>query len=254
MEKLDQDIPAPEGPKSLLTRLRKWLKSRFGRSHEPRSNVKVYTHLREEIPELMPKAKKVQAPETPKLEPTPSSDQNSSESKIVAKAKPSQGPVIKIKPKKIRAPKVPNLSNLSPEEFAKRLTGETHLEDEEIHRLINPSSKDLAAKNEPTKDIRLTTKDYPSKIENKDEDELNLHGKTAVEAERAIRLFIIEMQRKSKRLVRVITGQGHNSDPEKGPVLKGVAVKEIQKLKDERKVFKFEWERGNKGALLVYLT
>ena len=258
MEKLEQDISAPEESKGLLAKLRKWIKSRFGRSHDPLSNVKTYPPVREEIPELMPRAQKsapvvheTKKPETPKVvkqKIIPPPIQKGPEPKTITKAEPSQGkPAFKIKPKKVG---VPDLNRLSNEEYARRLTGESNLEDEEIHRIINPSAKDLAAKDEPPKDIRPNLKDYPSKTK----DELNLHEKTAAEAEDEIRPFVIEMQRKSKRLIRIITGKGIHSDPKKGPVLRDVAVEEIQKLKNEGKVFKFEWERGNKGALLVYLT
>jgi len=258
MEKLEQDISAPEESKGLLAKLRKWIKSRFGRSHDPLSNVKTYPPVREEIPELMPRAQKsapvvheTKKPETPKVvkqKIIPPPIQKGPEPKTITKAEPSQGkPAFKIKPKKVG---VPDLNRLSNEEYARRLTGESHLEDEEIHRIINPSAKDLAAKDEPPKDIRPTLKGYPSIPD----EVLDLHKKTAIEAKREIKLFFLRAKRLSLRMVKVITGQGHNSDSEKGPVLKGVAVEEIQKLKNEGEVFKFEWERGNKGALLVYLT
>jgi DNA-nicking Smr family endonuclease len=259
MEKPDRDIPAPEESKGLLAKLRKWIKSRFGRSHDPLSNVKTYPPVREEIPELMPKAQKptpvaheTKKPETPKVvkqKIIPPPIQKGPEQKTITKDEPTKGkPAFKIKPKKIG---VPDLNRLSHEEFARRLTGEVHLEDEEIQKIANPSLKDLAAKNEPAKDIRPTLKGYPTEIR-KEEDQLDLHGKTAAEAKREINSFILWASRKSRKLIRIITGKGIHSPLEKGPVLKNVALDEVIRLKKEGKVFKYEWE--NKGALLVYLT
>jgi DNA-nicking Smr family endonuclease len=247
MEKLEQDISAPKESMGLFAKLRKWIKSRFGRDRDQVSNNEtyIYTNNREEIPELRSKAQKEEAPKAPKQESIQPTTQKTPESKPTAKAEASKGtPAFKIKPKKI----VRDLNRMSDEEFARRLTGEVHLEDEEIQKIVTPSAKDIAAKNEPPKDIRPTLKDYPAAPQ----DELDLHGKKAVEAEREMKLFIIKAKRLSMRLIRIITGKGLHSE-EGQSVLKEVAERKATELKREGLVFSYKWEK-NKGSMLVYLT
>ena len=254
MEKLEQDISAPKESRGLFAKLRKWIKSRFGKGQDAQPENEGNPHLHEEIPELRPKAQKPaptsqetarnEAPKPLKKHVAPPPAQET-EPKPTAKAESTKGtPAFKIKPKKV----VRDLNRMSDEEFAKRLTGETNLEDEEIHRIVSPSSKDLAAKNEPPKDIRPTLKDYPAVPQ----DELDLHGKKATEAEREMKLFVIKAKRLSMRLIRIITGKGLHSE-EGQSVLKEVAERKATELKREGLVFSYKWEK-NKGSMLVYLT
>ncbi len=247
MEKIPPRESAKENPakSGLLAKFRGWIKSHFGRKYDPESRVRAYSGIREEIHELKPKEQKQEAPKVSKQETVPPSVQKIQESKPTAKSEPAKDkPTFKIKPKKV----VRDLNRMSDEEFAKRLTGETHLEDGEIQRIVNPSAKDLAAKNEPPKDIRPTLKDYPAVPQ----DELDLHGKKAVEAEKEIRLFVLRAKRLSRRLVRIITGKGLHSE-EGQSVLREVAERKATELKREGLVFGIKWEKGG-GALLVYLT
>jgi len=86
------------------------------------------------------------------------------------------------------------------------------------------------------------------------QEELDLHGKTGVEAERETAKFIGTMASLKHRTVRIITGKGLHSD---GPaVLPDVVETKLNEMKNEKRIFDFVWEKKEKhksGAVIVYL-
>ncbi len=96
---------------------------------------------------------------------------------------------------------------------------------------------------------RLSVGHYPSP-----ETELDLHGCTGPEAEKATRNFIGAARHRGLLTLRVITGKGLHSQ---GPaVLPDVVEQLLRELKEEGEVFTFRWEKKEKqksGAVIVYL-
>jgi DNA-nicking Smr family endonuclease len=86
------------------------------------------------------------------------------------------------------------------------------------------------------------------------QEELDLHGKTGAEAERATAAFIATASSLQLKTVRIITGKGlHSAGP---AVLPDVVASKLQELKDANLIFTFTWEKGEKhksGAVIVYL-
>ena len=153
-------------------------------------------------------------------------------------------PAFKIKPKKVG---VRDLNRINDEELLRRMTGEAAVSADEARRLINPSARDVAEKEARPESKVVGVKNYP-----KPQDELDLHGKKAVEAERDIWQFVTRAARLAMRTIRIITGKGLHSE-EGQSVLKSVAESKLQELKREGKIFKFEWEKGG-GSVVVYLA
>lgn len=85
--------------------------------------------------------------------------------------------------------------------------------------------------------------------------DIDLHGYSAVEAEKRTAIFIRNARRKGIRTVRVIVGKGLHSNGK--AVLPDVIEKKIIQLKQSRCVLGFKWEKKDKrksGALVVYLV
>jgi DNA-nicking Smr family endonuclease len=93
-------------------------------------------------------------------------------------------------------------------------------------------------------------KSYPEPQE-----ELDLHGYTAVQAESRTETFIRSARLRRLRTVRVIVGKGQHSNGK--AVLPDVVEARIIQLKQNRLVLSYKWEKKDKrksGALIVYLT
>lgn len=86
------------------------------------------------------------------------------------------------------------------------------------------------------------------------ENDLDLHGFTALGAELKARSFLISCQQQGYFTVRIIVGRGLHS--ELGPVLPDMIEDLLAKLKARDIVLGFVWERKKKsrsGAVIVYL-
>jgi DNA-nicking Smr family endonuclease len=84
--------------------------------------------------------------------------------------------------------------------------------------------------------------------------ELDLHGSTALEAEKKTESFIENARREKIRTIRIIVGKGLHSQEK--AVLPDVVEKKIIRLKRKNWLLGFEWEKKDKrksGALIVYL-
>ncbi len=101
----------------------------------------------------------------------------------------------------------------------------------------------------PQRSSRQHLQSYPPPQE-----ELDLHGLTAVEAEKAIHRFIAGCRELRLATLRIITGKGlHSPGP---PVLPPVAEAALVTMKDKKMVADFRWEKRRQsrgGALIVYL-
>jgi DNA-nicking Smr family endonuclease len=86
------------------------------------------------------------------------------------------------------------------------------------------------------------------------QEELDLHGFTAAEAEQKTAAFIGSAGRRRLQTIKIITGKGLHSP--NGPVLKDVVEHRLAELKSSRAILAYMWEKKNKeksGALIVYL-
>ncbi|MFA7382510.1 MAG: Smr/MutS family protein [Desulfurivibrionaceae bacterium] len=86
------------------------------------------------------------------------------------------------------------------------------------------------------------------------QEQLDLHGCTAAEAEAATTSFLARARRNHLKTVLVITGKGIHS-PE-GPVLKDIIAARFKMMKNDGSILDWHWEkktREESGALLVYL-
>lgn len=86
------------------------------------------------------------------------------------------------------------------------------------------------------------------------QEQLDLHGCTAAEAEAKTTSFLARARRNHLKTVLVITGKGIHS-PE-GPVLKDVIEARLKSMKNDGSILAWLWEkktREESGALLVYL-
>lgn len=84
---------------------------------------------------------------------------------------------------------------------------------------------------------------------------VDLHGKTASEAERVIRKAVDDCRICGMRELLIIHGQGIHSDPSEGPVLKKL-VREIFNNEYKNRVRGFSAaspKHGGGGATLIYL-
>ena len=93
-------------------------------------------------------------------------------------------------------------------------------------------------------------KSYPAPQE-----ELDLHGYTAVEAGRRTEAFMRNARLRKLRTVRIIVGKGLHSNGK--AVLPDVVEAKIIQLKRTRLVLSYKWEKKDKrksGSLVVYLT
>jgi DNA-nicking Smr family endonuclease len=155
-------------------------------------------------------------------------------------------------PKTGPEPKIRNLDLMDEADLIKAMTGEEILDLNEARNLMDVGSSEKMDEEirPPTKLDRI--KAYPKEPQ----DELDLHQKTADEAARLLRLFILGAAHGKLRKVRIITGKGLHSENGQS-VIKEVAENKIQELMKGRFVFAFEWERPKKstsGAMIVYLA
>lgn len=88
------------------------------------------------------------------------------------------------------------------------------------------------------------------------EEELDLHGLTAEEAEGALRRFVGRCRGINLATLRIITGKGLHSPGQ--PVLPAVAEATLTELQREEGLLAFRWEQKRRGresgALIVYLA
>ena len=87
------------------------------------------------------------------------------------------------------------------------------------------------------------------------EDELDLHGHTAAEAEAKTDFFISRAKNSRLKTIRIITGKGLHSP--QGPVLQGVVEAKLLEFRAQKKIIAYRWENNAKqksGALIVYLA
>lgn len=87
------------------------------------------------------------------------------------------------------------------------------------------------------------------------QEELDLHGFTAIEADRKTDIFIRSARKKGLFTVKIIVGKGLHSQGR--AVLPDVVEDRISALKNEKEVLTFRWEKRLKtqsGALIVYLN
>ncbi|PZP63318.1 MULTISPECIES: Smr/MutS family protein [Pseudoxanthomonas] len=85
------------------------------------------------------------------------------------------------------------------------------------------------------------------------QDELDLHGATAGQAETALRLFLRNAQRSGSACVRIIHGKGLGSDAEI-PVLKNVVDRVLRQRSDVLAFHSAPPAQGGTGAVLVLLA
>ncbi|MBI5557740.1 MAG: Smr/MutS family protein [Deltaproteobacteria bacterium] len=86
------------------------------------------------------------------------------------------------------------------------------------------------------------------------QEQIDLHGLTAAEAERKAVNFLITARNKGLMTVRIITGKGIHSQG--GPVLRNLMEHLAGILKAEGRITKYAWENGQRersGALIIYL-
>ena len=86
------------------------------------------------------------------------------------------------------------------------------------------------------------------------QEEIDLHGFTALQAQVRARSFVQTSKLKGLFTVRIVVGRGLHS--EMGPVLPDVVADLLAEMKNEGVVLWYEWDRKTKqpsGALIVYL-
>lgn len=98
--------------------------------------------------------------------------------------------------------------------------------------------------------VEQRIKRYPNPQE-----ELDLHGFTAIEADRKTDIFIKSARRRDLFTVRIIVGKGIHSQGR--AVLPDVVEDRLSALKNEKEILTFRWEKRLKaqsGAVIVYLN
>ena len=96
----------------------------------------------------------------------------------------------------------------------------------------------------------IKSKAYPDP-----QDEIDLHGLTAEEAELKTDFFIRDSKIKGLSTICIIVGKGIHSQGK--AVLPDIVERKIIDLKREGQIFTFKWEKGKKhksGAVIVYLS
>ncbi|MCB2182910.1 MAG: Smr/MutS family protein [Desulfobulbaceae bacterium] len=115
--------------------------------------------------------------------------------------------------------------------------------------LFEKESRELLLKKKESKAVPDKQKEisYP-------QDQLDLHGYRAAQAEMKVESFLATVRGKGFNVVRIITGKGLHS--EGGAVLPDVVERILKEMKINRRVADFVWEKKTKeesGALIVYL-
>lgn len=134
----------------------------------------------------------------------------------------------------------------TPEEQDFAAVLDKHLTPENLDAAINEKNKADKTK-EPS--VQEMIKHYPPP-----QDELDLHGRTADEAEKQCTLLVKRALRKKLKTVRIITGKGRHSP--NGAVLPDVVEAKLREMKSRQLLSAFRWEKKEKqksGAVLVYL-
>ena len=250
MEKPNSEISGtpPVGPKGFLSNVRRFFgrvlgkKNQIGINHKPSEEKQSPSRPEAQIPS-MPNPAGETAGST-QSEPKPDFNPQTTIRPVKRPKVRTPQPIAveKSKPKKIES-----LDHLDEAALIEKMTGEKLSPDELA--TIKAVSNEKEEITEKPKNKGEILKDYP-KIP---QETLDLHGKTATEAEREIRLFILRAKRESKRMIRIITGKGLHSEGGQS-VLKGVVENKVVELKDEGLVLDRKWEKGGGGALLVYLV
>lgn len=109
--------------------------------------------------------------------------------------------------------------------------------------------KEKTASEQTRQRISDIIKKYPP------QEEIDLHGRTAWEAEEETRAFLRQSAGAGVKAVKIIAGKGLHSDGK--PVIKDVVEKIVVELKRNKTVLTFIWEKGVKahsGAVIVYLS
>jgi hypothetical protein len=86
------------------------------------------------------------------------------------------------------------------------------------------------------------------------QEQIDLHGLTAAEAEHRVANFLITARQKKLMTVRIITGKGNHSQG--NPVLRDLMEYLAGILKAEGRITKYAWENGQRersGAIIIYL-
>ncbi|QTA88802.1 Smr/MutS family protein [Desulfonema magnum] len=120
--------------------------------------------------------------------------------------------------------------------------------EENVQAMLQEKSENLFPKKELT--ISEKIKMYPLP-----EDEIDLHGYTAKEAEKKTESFIETARWKGILTLRIIVGKGLHSRGK--AVLRDVVENKISELKKKNLVLTFKWEKRGKlksGSVIVYLT
>lgn len=87
------------------------------------------------------------------------------------------------------------------------------------------------------------------------QEQLDLHGLTAEEAQRGIRCCVGQCRRVGLSPLRIITGKGLHSEGE--PVLPTVAHSTLEELRDAKEIKDFTWERKGRrrgGSIIVFIA
>jgi DNA-nicking Smr family endonuclease len=123
------------------------------------------------------------------------------------------------------------------------------LEDNLARQDMTAILQEKAGPQPPPPSARAKLRSYPPP-----QDELDLHGATGAEADRATSSFISQAATRKLRTVRLITGKGLHSE---GPaVLPDVVESRLLALKADQLIRDFAWDKKEKhrsGAVLVYL-
>ena len=134
----------------------------------------------------------------------------------------------------------------SRENFSEML--EQSLSDNHVQTFIDEKNDDISPK--PPLTTIQTIKKYPAP-----QDELDLHGYTAAEAESKAESFIRNARQNGLQTLRIIVGKGLHSEGR--AVLPDVIEDKVVLLKKSKLVLTFTWESHAKrksGAMIVYLT
>lgn len=134
----------------------------------------------------------------------------------------------------------------SRENFSEML--EQSLSDNHVQTFIDEKNDNISPK--PPLTTIQTIKKYPAP-----QDELDLHGYTAAEAERKAESFIRNARQNGLQTLRIIVGKGLHSEGR--AVLPDVIEDKVVLLKKSKLVLTFTWESHAKrksGAMIVYLT
>lgn len=126
-----------------------------------------------------------------------------------------------------------------------------------LHKNLSGKSGDMLLREKKQKKgtpapvpVEQRIKRYPAPQE-----DLDLHGFTAIEADRKTDIFIRSARKRDLFTVRIIVGKGLHSQGR--AVLPDVVEDRLAALKNEKEVLTFRWERRQKtksGAVIVYLN